>query len=61
MVREKPRNSATRRRAQETGLRAMGFGEIEDLDPEAMNARHFRGRTDQLRVGSLAHVMNARV
>jgi len=44
-----------------TSLRAMGFGQIEDMEPEAMNARYFRGRKDQLRVGSLAHVMNARV
>jgi hypothetical protein len=26
-----------------------------------MNARYFQGRTDGLRVGSLAHVMHARV
>jgi methyltransferase (TIGR00027 family) len=42
-------------------LRAMGFGQIEDVGPEQLNARYFRGRTDELRVGSLAHVMNARV
>ena len=44
-----------------TSLRVMGFGQIEDMEPEAMNARYFLGRKDQLRVGSLAHVMNARV
>jgi methyltransferase (TIGR00027 family) len=44
-----------------TSLGAMGFEQIEDLKREAMNARYFRGRKDQLRVGSLAHVMNARV
>jgi methyltransferase (TIGR00027 family) len=44
-----------------TSLLAMGYGQIEDKAPEEMNARYFRGRTDKLRVGSLAHVMNARV
>jgi methyltransferase (TIGR00027 family) len=42
-------------------LRAMGFGQIEDLGPEELNGRYFQGRTDDLRVGSLSHVMNARV
>jgi len=42
-------------------LQEMGFGQVEDLEPEAMDARYFRGRTDGLRVGRLAHVMNARV
>jgi methyltransferase (TIGR00027 family) len=42
-------------------LRAMGFGQIEDIEPEEMDARYFRGRTDEARVGKLAHVMNARV
>jgi methyltransferase (TIGR00027 family) len=39
----------------------LGFGQIEDIEPEEMNDRYFRGRTDDLRVGSLAHIMNARV
>jgi methyltransferase (TIGR00027 family) len=38
-------------------LRAMGFAVTEDLPPEALNARYFAGRTDGLRVGSLAHLM----
>lgn len=42
-------------------LRAMGFGQIEDIEPEEMDARYFRERTDKLRVGRLAHVINARV
>ena len=42
-------------------LHAMGFGHVEDLGPEEINARYFKDRTDGLRVGSLAHVMNARV
>lgn len=42
-------------------LRAMGFEQIEDIEPEEMNARYFRGRTDTLRVGNLSNVMNARV
>jgi methyltransferase (TIGR00027 family) len=44
-----------------SNLRAMGFAQIEDIEPEEMNARYFRERTDNLRVGNLANVMNARV
>ncbi len=44
-----------------TSLLVMGFRQIEDVKPEEMNSRYFQGRTDGLRVGSLAHVMNARV
>jgi methyltransferase (TIGR00027 family) len=42
-------------------LRAMGFGYIEDKGPEEINATFFKNRKDGLRVGSLSHVMNARV
>lgn len=42
-------------------LRTMGFGEIEDLGPDALNARYFRGRADDLRVSGPAHVVNATV
>jgi methyltransferase (TIGR00027 family) len=42
-------------------LRAMGFGHVEDIGPEELNARYFKDRMDGLRVGSLAHLMNARV
>ncbi|HEX3529734.1 MAG TPA: class I SAM-dependent methyltransferase [Thermoanaerobaculia bacterium] len=42
-------------------LKALGFAQVEDLGGEALNARYFQGRTDGLRVGSLAHVMNARL
>ena len=45
----------------QTTLRAMGFGHIEDIEPKAMDARYFQGRADSLRMGRLAHVMNARV
>jgi len=41
-------------------LRAMGFGQIEDLGPEELNERYFRGSTDGLGVGSLAHILYAR-
>jgi len=44
-----------------SSLLDMGFGLVEDITPEEMNARYFQGRTDKLRFGSLAHVMNARV
>ena len=42
-------------------LMAMGFSQIEDIEPEEMNARYFQGRRDNLRVGNLANVMNAQV
>lgn len=42
-------------------LSELGFSQIEDVTPEMMNARYFQGRTDGLRVGSLAHLMLARV
>ena len=42
-------------------LRAMGFGYIEDNGPEEVNARYFKNRKDGLQVGSLSHVMIARV
>src|SRR5262249_812869 len=42
-------------------LRAMGFGHVEDIGPEDINGRCFKERTDGLRVGRLAHIMDARV
>ncbi len=42
-------------------LRAMGFGYVEDNGPEEINARYFKNRKDELRVGSLSHVVSARV
>lgn len=42
-------------------LRAMGFGYSEDNGPEEINTRYFEGRKDGLRVGSLSHIMSARV
>ncbi len=42
-------------------LRAMGFRYAEDIGPEGINARYFKNRKDGLQVGSLSHVMNARV
>ena len=42
-------------------LRAQGFVQIEDLDGKTLNERYFQGRTDGLRVGSLAHMMAARL
>jgi methyltransferase (TIGR00027 family) len=42
-------------------LRAMGFGHVEDIGPAEINARYFKDRADGLRVGSLSHLMNARV
>ena len=42
-------------------LRTMGFEYAEDLGPEEINARYFKNRKDGLQVGSLSHIMNARV
>ena len=42
-------------------LRVIGFRQVEDLGPEEINARYFKDRKDQLRVGSLSHLMNAQV
>jgi methyltransferase (TIGR00027 family) len=42
-------------------LRAMGFGHVEDNGPEEINERYFKNRNDGLRVGSLSHLMVARV
>jgi len=42
-------------------LRTMGFAQIEDIGPEEMDARYFRGRADKLRFGRLAHIMKAQV
>ena len=42
-------------------LQAMGFGHVEDQGPEEINARYFKNRKDGLRVGSLSHLMIARV
>jgi len=44
-----------------THLNALGFHRIRDLGPKELNARYFSGRTDGLRVSSVAHVMTASV
>lgn len=40
-------------------LRTMGFGHVEDKGQDEINARYFKDR--RLQVGSLSHIMNARV
>lgn len=40
-------------------LRDLGFGWIEDMTPEQIEARYFQGRADGLRAGKLAHLMTA--
>lgn len=40
-------------------LQTMGFRKIEDLGPKELNDLYFRERADKLKVGSLAHIMNA--
>lgn len=44
-----------------TELRTMGFAHAEDIGPEELNMRFFNNRADELRVGSLAHLMKARL
>ena len=41
-------------------MRAMGFGELDDLGGEELNRRYFSGRTDGLRVGGMGRIMAAR-
>ena len=40
-------------------LRTAGFVRLQDLGPDAINGLYFGGRTDGLRVGTLAHVILA--
>jgi methyltransferase (TIGR00027 family) len=42
-------------------LGELGFGDVEDTGPEAIDARYFADRTDGLRMGGLGHLMRARV
>jgi len=42
-------------------LAATGFSRVEALGPEQLNARYFQDRADGLRVGRLAHLINAQV
>ena len=45
----------------EITLKAMGFGQIEDVGPSEINARYFSGRADELKVGDGVHIMKAQV
>lgn len=42
-------------------LAQAGFSDVEDLGPDALNARFFSGRTDALAVGSMGRIVCARV
>jgi methyltransferase (TIGR00027 family) len=42
-------------------LRALGFDDVEDLGQEEIDARYFAGRRDGLHVGTLGHMVVARV
>jgi methyltransferase (TIGR00027 family) len=42
-------------------LRTMGFGYVEDSGPDEINTRYFKDRHDELRVGSLSHLMKGKV
>ncbi|MBN8994691.1 MAG: class I SAM-dependent methyltransferase [Rhizobiales bacterium] len=44
-----------------TELGKRGFGEIEDLDADAINQRWFAGRADGLKMRGLVHFVRARV
>jgi methyltransferase (TIGR00027 family) len=54
-----PVRSAFEPAALREDLLAMGFQRAEDFGAEALNEKYFAGRTDGLRVGSLAHLMKA--
>jgi methyltransferase (TIGR00027 family) len=40
-------------------LRNLGFSDVTDFTPEMINARYFAGRQDDLKVGTIGHVMRA--
>lgn len=42
-----------------TDLARMGFGQVEDLDGNAINAKYFAGRADGLAVGGGGHLLMA--
>ena len=42
-------------------LARLGFGNIEDLDCDRINARYFAGRSDGLAVSGGGHLLSARV
>jgi methyltransferase (TIGR00027 family) len=40
-------------------LKASGFGQVEDMGPDEINARYFAGRTDDLTVRGFGHIIKA--
>ncbi len=42
-------------------LSGLGFTHVQDHGPDALNDLYYRGRTDNLKIGGLGHVMVARV
>ena len=42
-----------------TELLELGFGQAKDVGPEEINERYFADRNDNLKVGSLGHLMKA--
>ena len=40
-------------------LRAAGFTRVEDLGPDEIQERYFKGRTDGLRVNGIARLVKA--
>jgi methyltransferase (TIGR00027 family) len=40
-------------------LRQTGFSQVQDFSPDEINRRYFSGRSDGLRVGTLARLMKA--
>jgi O-methyltransferase involved in polyketide biosynthesis len=41
-------------------LRAIGFTQIEDLGPDEIHDRYFKGRADGLRLNGVARLLKAR-
>jgi len=44
-----------------TQLSSLGFTLVQDHGPDALNDLYYRGRTDNLKIGGLGHVVLARV
>lgn len=44
-----------------TRLQAIGYTPAEDIGPEEINARYFRGRVDGLMVGNYGHLMKVHI
>lgn len=42
-------------------LKYIGFSQVEDMNPEQINARYFKNRSDNLLAGNSGYLMKAQV